>query len=276
MNRLLNFGRSRWARNAAALCLVVVFALTFLGQVGAQAALIQGYKADETLERGRVVVIDDKDASKVKVATIKDDDKVYGVVVDPNDAPVTLTSQDQKVFVATAGRYQVLVSTENGIINVGDYVSISTNDGIAAKTSTRNAIVLGKAMQGFDGKSLSITKTKDGKAAIGRIVVDINIGKNPNKRNEIANLPDFLKRTGEALAGKPINPIRIYMSVFVFLVSATVSGVVLYAGIKSALISMGRNPLGKKSIVKGLMQVVVGSLIILISGMFGVYLLLRI
>jgi len=50
---------------------------------------------------------------------------------------------------------------------------------------------------------------------------------------------------------------------------------VLYGGIRSSIISIGRNPLAKKSIVRGLIQVITVGVIILVIGLFSVYLLLR-
>lgn len=51
--------------------------------------------------------------------------------------------------------------------------------------------------------------------------------------------------------------------------------VLLYAGVRNAIISIGRNPMSRKSIVKALIQVILTSLLILIIGLFAVYLLLK-
>lgn len=214
------------------------------------------------------------DPTKVVAAPHDKVEKIYGVVVDPNDAPVTLTNTStQKVFVATTGRYQVLVSSENGAISVGDYISLSQSDGIAAKAADSQRIVLGKALQGFDGKTGAVTKTSDG-SGIARIMVDINISKNPTfKSNDF--LPDFIRKTGEAIAGKPLNPLRIYLGAGIIVVTGFITAAILYSGVKSSLISVGRNPLSKKSITRGLIQVLLFSLIIFLIGVFGVYLLLK-
>jgi hypothetical protein len=55
-----------------------------------------------------------------------------------------------------------------------------------------------------------------------------------------------------------------------------VAGIMLYSGARSSLISVGRNPLSRSVIIKALGQVVVLSLIVFISGMFAVYLLLKV
>jgi hypothetical protein len=61
----------------------------------------------------------------------------------------------------------------------------------------------------------------------------------------------------------------------VFLAATVVAGSMLYAGVRSSMISIGRNPLSKQSIVKSMVQVIITSFMVFILGIFGVYLLLK-
>ena len=88
-------------------------------------------------------------------------------------------------------------------------------------------------------------------------------------------LPEFLRKSAESLSGKPVPPARIWTGIAIVIVTGFLAGSLLYAGVRNALISIGRNPLGKKGIIRGLMQVVIISLIIFITGLFGVYLLVK-
>jgi hypothetical protein len=45
--------------------------------------------------------------------------------------------------------------------------------------------------------------------------------------------------------------------------------------VRSSMIALGRNPLSRKSILRGMFQVIITSIIIFICGLFGVYLLLK-
>jgi hypothetical protein len=151
------------------------------------------------------------------------------------------------------------------------------------KASDKEPYIVGKAIDAFDGEKniLSTTTIDDAgtqkKVAIGRILVDIGVSGNPLLKPTEANLPGFLQRVAETVAQKSnINPIRIYISLVVLLVAAAVSAILLYSGVRSSLISIGRNPLSKKSITRSLLQVIMTSIIILLLGIFGVYLLLRI
>lgn len=246
-------------------------------------AVTQGYGSDQTLQRGMLVSLKESDATKVEALKQESSDRMYGTVVDANDAPVTLSSDGKKVFVATAGHFEVLVSTQNGEIKAGDYITVSAIDGVGMKASEKDPVIIGHALSDFDGKSnaISSTQVKDstGKTQsvnIGRVETDITVGKNPNLKGSEANLPEILKKASEAIAGKPVNPARVYMGLFVFLISAITAGTLMFGGVRSAIISIGRNPLGKKSIIRGMFQVILTGITIFITGVFGVYLLLKI
>lgn len=245
-------------------------------------AVTQGYGSDSILQRGMLVELKKGDTTKIEPVKQDTAEQMYGVVVDANDAPVTLSSDGKKVFVATAGHYDVLVSTQNGEVKAGDYVTVSAIDGIGMKAGDKEPVVVGRALAGFDGKSNSISttqvKTSDGgnkSVNIGRVQADITVAKNPLLKAEEPNLPNALKKVSESIAGKPVNPVRVYVSLFVFLVSTLIASSLMYGGVRSAIISIGRNPLSKKSIVRGMIQIIITGLTVFISGIFGVYLLLK-
>lgn len=234
--------------------------------------LVNGYQEKGSLQPGLIVSLVPNSSNTVQATTGNDAEHIYGVVIDPSQAPVTVQRQGQQVFVATGGTYPVLVSTQNGPIKAGDYISISRVDGIGTKASEQS-IILGRALSSFDDKSGFITRASDG-SAIGRINVSIMPGKNPLVKDNVA-IPAPLKRFGQAIAGKNVTAVRIWAALTVFLVTAIIAISVLAVGIRSSIISIGRNPLSKKSILKGLLQVVVVAILVFIVGVFGVYLLLK-
>ena len=234
--------------------------------------IVQGFKASGVLQPGLIVSLSKNSSSTVQSTAGNDADHIYGVVIDPSQAVVTVQQQGQQVFVATTGSYPVLVSVQNGMIKPGDYISISSIAGIGAK-ATDQSVVLGRALEGFDGKSNVITTGSDGQA-IGRIIVTIVTGKNPLIKDNIA-IPAPLKRFGQAIAGKNVTALRVYAALLVFVITATVAISTLVVGIRSSIIAIGRNPLSKKSIMRSLMQVIIVSVLIFVAGTFGVYLLLK-
>lgn len=261
--------------------LLLLFFVSVTHPLAAQ-TVTQGYGADESLQRGMLVSLKDGDATKIEAADENNIKRLHGLVVSPNDAPVTLSSESQKNFVATVGRYEGLVSDQNGEIKQGDYITVSKVRGIGMKTDTKSVNVIGKALEDFNGKDdvLSTTDLKDNggvtqKVRIGRILLDVGIGANPLAKPEDVNLPGFLKKATEAIAQKTVSPLRVYISIGILLASVAIAGSMLYAGVRSSMISIGRNPLSKQSIIKSLLQVIITSFIVFIIGIFGVYLLLK-
>lgn len=259
----------------AALVLLVLLSASGTGMLFAQ-AVTQGYAADGNLQRGMMVSIKEDDATKVQAVDTETSDKLHGVIVDANDAPVTLSAEGQKVFVATSGKYDVLVSNQNGPIKPGEYITISSLAGIGMRVDDHQPFVIGKALEEFDGKNgVASTAELDGRTIqIGRVQTDILVARNPLQK-PVSNLPDFLRRAAENIAGKPVNTSRVYLSTVIFILSTIVASNLLYGGVRNGIISVGRNPLSKKSIVRSMMQVIIVGITIFVSGIFGVYLLLR-
>lgn len=251
------------------------------GEVVQQQIAPSQYRADANLRPGTIVQVADE-ATKVKPATQDTVQGAFGVVV-TYDSPLSLTGGDAgNLYVATTGRQLMMVTSEGGPIAAGDYLTVSALSGTLMKASDQE-MVFAKALETFDGKSNllgSVTlKDKDGnpfkEVGIGSIQATIEISKNPNKISTEANLPDQLQRLGQQVAEKEVSPVRIYISMGIVFISIIVALVTLYAGIRSAIIAIGRNPLSKKSIFRGLLEVVLTSILVLIIGLFAVYLLLR-
>ncbi|HVX24230.1 MAG TPA: hypothetical protein VG992_02710, partial [Candidatus Saccharimonadales bacterium] len=67
----------------------------------------------------------------------------------------------------------------------------------------------------------------------------------------------------------------IYLSLVVLLAITFIVANVMYSGIRSGMIAVGRNPLSKKSIIRSLIQTVIAGLTIFVAGVLAVYLLLK-
>ena len=245
---------------------------------------VSGYAADEPLDYGRIVTLEGKNANKVKPATQSDVQNMFGVTVDPQQIPLTISHEgiQNETYVAVSGTYNVLVSTQGGDIKSGDYVTLSSLDGIAMKTGDQEVTVFGRANAAFSAKdsSLGTQELKDSSGgtktvSLGLVPVTIDIKNNPNHKSTKVNVPDFLERIGRQIAEKEVSPIRIYISVGIAVVSLIAALAVLYAGVRNSVISIGRNPMSKRSIFRALVEVILTSLLILIIGLFAVYLLLK-
>lgn len=246
---------------------------------------VQGYGADAPIGNSTIVQLTGKDSNMVKTATKSQLQNMFGVTVDRNQLPLKITDKRLKneVFVAVSGNYNVLVSTEGGAIAPGDYVTLSSVDGVAMKAGTEEKTVFGRANGAFDGNGVLLgsatLKDESGKSSktvqLGSIPVTIDIKRNPNEKSTKTDVPEFLERIGQAIAEKEVSPIRIYLSLAITAISLIAGIAVLYSGVRNSIISIGRNPMSKKSIFRALLQVILTTLLILIVGLFAVYLLLK-
>jgi hypothetical protein len=263
----------RWLQAVGfASMLALIMAVTGMAKIALADSFVQSFNASGPVDIGWVVAIDKKDSNSVVAAPASDSSQMYGVVIDPTLAAVTIQNPGQQVFVATSGSYQVLVSSEDGSIKPGDYISMSSINGIAAKASPDESSVLGRALTSFDGKTNVITTS--GSAAIGRITVNIEPGRNPLSRDSVA-VPSALRTLGDSVAGKTVTALRIYSALAVFIMTAVIAACLLWVGVRSGMIAIGRNPLSRHSIIRSLSEVIVISILIFIAGLLGVYLLLR-
>jgi len=252
------------------------------------AGSVAAYSADSSLETGLIVRLDPDDPTKVEAVDKDNSDKMFGVVADQNQVPITSApdGMTNPTFVATDGscQYNVLVSTENGDIKSGDYIAMSSISGVGMSAGSQVGKVFGRAVSSFNSHSVVLQtialKGSDGSTAksvsVGLVPAVIDIRDNPNIKSTKANLPQWLQTLGQEVGGRPdVNPIRIWISAGVAVAALVWAVIILYAGVRNAIISIGRNPMSKRSIFRALAQVIITSLLILVIGLFAVYLLLR-
>jgi len=245
----------------------------------------QSYNADPSVQIGMVVKFKDKDTTTVVPLNSENVSDLLGIVVPKDNAKIVLTPETitkQQVLVTNTGSFSVLVSTQNGPVKAGDYLTVSAIAGIAMKADDTQKSVLGKAKADFAGTSnvIGTVKLKDttGKSkdvTIGRTQLDLKISSNPLYQKSADFVPGFAAKAAETISNKPVSVARIYLGMVLLTITAFVTAVLLYSGVRSGMIAVGRNPLSKKSIFRSLIQTVFAALIIFITGVLAVYLLLK-
>lgn len=255
------------------------------GGFAAAADSLQSFSSETPVQNGTIVQLTDAKGGKVGVATKKKSENTYGVTVDRNKLSITVSDDSIKnqVYVATSGTYETLVSNEGGAIKPGDWLTVSSVNGVAMKVADEDVTVLGRAVGSFNGKTNAFgsveLKNDQGQkyktVTLGKIPVTVDIKRNPNQKSTKTNVPKPLERIGQAIAEKPVGPLRIYLSLAITGISLIAAIAILYSGVRNSLFSIGRNPLSKKSILRALLEIILTSIIILIVGLFAVYLLLK-
>jgi hypothetical protein len=270
------------ARGLIAGLVVLVTASGMAGAADVSNAVSRSYGATAAVQAGMIVGHTAKNAATVTPLTLKSINDMFGVVVPISDTEIYLGSQSAgQVLVTTSGQHDVLVSNQNGPIKRGDYVTISSLEGVGMKADSRQTRIIGRALSDFSGTG-NVAGTTALKGSLGhsttvaltRIPVDINVADNPLNQST-NNIRGFLTRTANGLANKPVSQIRVYLSLAVLLGTLFVTGNMLYGAVRGGTLAIGRNPLAKKSIMRSLSQVTLLSLAVFAGGILAVYLILN-
>lgn len=230
----------------------------------ALASLSQGFATTSTIPTGSLVALDQNSSGTVVVGNTLNANRLFGVVVPPSSASVSLSGTGSgQVQVVTSGTADVLVSTAGGPIQVGDYISVSSVAGVGEKAGSDSTRVIGAAQQDFTGSGSGVTQDTIGSGSskqqveIGEIPVAISVSTyTATDGKQTYVVPNWLQNLSNTLAGKSVSPIRIIIAALILIVALVSITVLLYSAVRNSIISIGRNPLSRSSVLRGLLQVV--------------------
>ena len=196
------------------------------------------------------------------------DSSMYGVVTATPAAALddntTAATNSGTLLVVFKGKALVNVSTENGKINPGDFVTSSKTPGVAERAS-RNGYVVGRALEAYDS---SDPKT------VGQIVVALSIFPTNSYNDSRTNLLAVIR---DALSTPTLTPLASLRYVMAFLI-ASISFVMgfLYFGrvTKAGVEAIGRNPLAERTIEVAVVFHIVLTAVIILSGLVIAYIIL--
>jgi hypothetical protein len=230
------------------------------------------------------VELSPKDQTTVIPLSVKDLRNMVGVVLPVNDAAIVLTPQTpsaQQVLVSAAGHYSLLVSNQNGPVKAGDYLSASSLPGIAMKAGSDQVQAVGRAAGNFNGNgsvgkvTLKTDQGRNTTVAIGHIPVDVQLAPNPAFQKNGSGVAGFVTKTANAIANRPVSPTRAYLSTGVVLATLFIVGIMFYAGTRSGITAVGRNPLAQAAITRSLLQTIIVGLVIFGLGIVAAYIILK-
>ena len=276
------FRQGKWQLTDVAICAALLFLLIF-GIAGAAvanaAAIAQDFKTSETnLATGALMSQKTDAPNAVELATQDNAQRLIGVV---GDKPlISLTqSQNQSVQVVTNGVTTALVSDINGDVKVGDNITASAIAGVGMKAPA-NSVVIGTAQANLSDittNTRTVTDTSGAKmhtVKVGSLPVQINITFYVGAAGQQSYMPAFIQDFSNDVAGKEVSPLRVLIATIILMLSFVSIAILLYASVRSSIISIGRNPLSEVSVRKSLFQI--GAIIIgvLILTFAAIYLIL--
>ncbi len=243
---------------------------------GADPVITQGYNTQQSIPAGAIVSITKVSNQTVSMSDLSNANSLLGVVIANNNAQVSLTTGSSQVQVATSGVNNVLVSDINGKITAGDSIAASPITGVGM-LATDNGEVIGSAQAAFPNATASsqivtvggVKKTVN----IGNVPVLVSVGyytKQPAK----TIIPQSLQNLANSIAGKPVKSLPIIVSAIIFIVTIIAVVSIIYALIRSSIISVGRNPMAQAAVYRNVIQL--SSLVVAIVSIaiIAIYLIL--
>lgn len=231
------------------------------------------------LEATSVYEMADPDSVETDILVITDkglvraskgfDNKMFGVIA---DTPI-IVYQNKDIKgkpVVRSGVANVGVTTLNGPIKYGDYITSSSIAGKGQKAS-ESGYVLGIALEAFDGSSAPQVDGPGGKVALGKIPVAIRV-----EYAELTN-PRFAGRlfgfVGQSFLENVNDPkkfgsvIRYIAAGLVVLLSFTFGFLTFSRSIAKSIEAMGRNPLAKSTIQ---LTMIINIALLIATGIIGI------
>lgn len=244
------------------------------------AAISQGYEAEGEVTPGTIVSFTDKSKNGAVIAANVDSaDRLVGVVA--RNPLVELSGSALQTQVVINGTVLVLVSTINGTVSYGDKIAASPISGVGMK-ATESGLVVGTVAQDFSGAQ-QVTERKvydrDGveqTVKIGLLPVQVNVSYFRAPEDDQTVLPAFLQQFVNAVAGRPVGLIRALIALALLITGFGAAAVLIYASVRSSIISIGRNPLSAPAVHRSLFEVGAMSGGILLVMVIAVYLVLAI
>lgn len=274
---MLNNQKLKYISAQLSLVLLLVFA-----QIGLVTAVAKGYNTDDLeLRAGMVVAINAEsmvDNPKVERASTDNAERTIGVVTSDIISTISISSGDKQVLVETDGEIDAYVSDINGEVKQGDLLEISPLKGILMKSDGVDGIISGIALEDANlPENESYSRDITGEGVKTTIITKVRISLDQKAISTVSQGTDSsLERLGRSIAGKEVSEIRVAVALVIFIMVLIAEGGIIYGAVSSAITSLGRNPLAKDVIRHEVIRVLLVALGVLLIGLVGVYMILRV
>ena len=218
----------------------------------------------------------DRSTQTFRLAQVISDSNLFGVVV--TNPAILLRTSTESVPLVSSGEVYVQVTTANGPISAGDYITSSSIPGKGQKAGPSTSVVLGIALDSFPAlsnatPSVVSTTTVDGGSirvllAIGPKLLDSGgdgelIAVNAAGENEQSSSLDMF-----GVSTSLATLIKYLLATIVVVGSVYVAFRNFGSNMRDSIISVGRNPLAKASIQSMVMLNTVLIVLVSVAGLF--------
>lgn len=241
-------------------------------------SISEGYSTQDKLISGALVAYSAANRGAVDIASTENRDRLLGIAVSTSEALISFSNGGRSVQVMTSGTVPVQVSTLNGIVHSGDYLTASPVKGVAMRATTAGKVI-GVAQQDFTETNAGTNQTvstKNGNKTIRTGTVSTTLGVQdwvPDKTSTalITNARNFLS----SLTGKPVSGTQAFFSIAIAILAVFIAGIVVYSAISASIHSIGRNPLSKHTVHRSLVFMLGLAAIVIIGAGSAIYLILE-
>ena len=192
------------------------------------------------------------------------EERVFGVVVAPSASSLSLSAASGQVQVVTSGRAEVFVTMAGGAIKLGDSIAVSQISGVGMKATTSGRVI-GVAQADF---------TSPSPRGLGEIPVEIQVT-NFTPPTTGGGAIIAVQNLANSLAGRPVASTRLLAALVILFIGVVSSTVLLYAAVRNSIVAIGRNPLARTAIFRGLAQILAVIIAILTVSGLAIYLVIR-
>ncbi len=209
---------------------------------------------------GDVVCVDGSDIGSVCKKAY--DSNMIGVIVE--NPGVSFIDDSGGVPVVSSGNVYTNVSSINGSIRRGDFITSSTTPGVA-QLAKKSGYVLGLALEDYTNTNAN---------EVGKILVSVSVRPAILTTGAGDNLIELVKEGVSGAFESPLAALR-YIVAGILVVASFLFGVLHFGKMaKSGVEALGRNPLAARTIQFGILLNVLIAIVIMALGLGIAYLVL--
>lgn len=249
------------------LTFLFVFAtLVILGRVGYTEGLSTGMALsvvvnDPSVESGHIISYIN---GEYVLSARKYDEALFGVVTNQPALLMNDTLLQGSVYVVADGEAFVKVSTINGTIKKGDFLTSSEIPGVAQRADMSGQI-LGLALQDYEVED---------SAVIDDILVQLDVRSNVITTNVRVNLIEALRSGTQAPFLTPLTSLRYILAALIVGAAFVIGFASFGRASGSGVEALGRNPLAHKTIQRSIFLNLILTSFIMLTGLVLAYLIL--
>lgn len=240
------------------------------------------YVIDKSARPGMLMSVSANDPNVAEPAKVDRAESMIGIL---GDEPTTLDIQDGQKNVLTGGVRNTLVTTINGDIKKGDYITATLVVGFGGKLHGSGWAV-GIAQADFDSSTAGAimsniidTSNKQQEVSVGSVPVLIKVlyydETKPTKERDISFIPEKFQKALDAIVGRRASQLAMLMASILLLVGLFVGGTITNSAVRNGIKSTARQPLAKQAILWRMAQACLIGLGVIIGSLIGAFVLLR-